>query len=345
MAPFRIVFDAARSVVVLFAADSRVANRIGTWEFNGTNWVDTTIANNNPTVRSGFRVVYDSTRQQVLLFGQATSTSELSDIWRWNGRRWFRVNSPTPNLSNERFFEVVYDSHRRLHVLFNGAETWHWDRRTWTQMNTSDGLTPGSGPLVYDETTAQTLVIGRKKLWSWNGTTWTDITPSSGSPPTRSRYSVAFNNREGRLVLFGGSNQGSLMTDTWELQSPSQPNIQFSLSLAEDIQRENIDNIQVRAFCSAERSSNTSDHGAYLYGWNTYNGDFELLAENNDSISNRQALLNYSPITSEGSKAKSFLSTQNKMYFQCRSNSSVQGTTNISFNYMEVRVRYSIDAP
>ena len=150
VAPFRLIYDASRKKAVLFASDSRSANRIGTWEWDGSTWVDVTVTNNNPTTRSGFHVAYDSQQYHVILFGQESSTSELSDIWRWNGntRRWTRINSAVPGLSGNSY-KIVYDSHRRVFVLFNGRETWHWDRNTWTRVQAHpDGLTPGLGPMI-----------------------------------------------------------------------------------------------------------------------------------------------------------------------------------------------------
>ena len=136
---------------------------------------------------------------------------------------------------------------------------------------------------------------------------------------------MAFNKTEGYAVLFGGSNQSYPLRDTWELQSPNQPAIQFSLSLAEDIQKKNIEDIRVRAFCSAENTTDTTATGARLYGWVTSHERFELLAENTDPLSNNNALLDYAPMISAKSKAQGFFSTQNKMYFQCRANSSRPG--------------------
>lgn len=92
-------------------------------------------------------------------------------------------DAPAPRVNAE----VVFDSNRGKAVLFGGATGWLGEDQ-W---------------IMEDDT------------WEWDGTTW-EQKFSETNPSPRISYAMAYDEKRGVTVLFGGdSSQGSL-NDTWE---------------------------------------------------------------------------------------------------------------------------------
>jgi hypothetical protein len=79
--------------------------------------------------------------------------------------------------------------------------------------------------MTYDPTTATLLLFGGDNhttstefgdTWTWNGTTWTELSPSK-SPSPRDGAGLAYDQRTGNVVLFGGEQTPtSDLADTWK---------------------------------------------------------------------------------------------------------------------------------
>jgi hypothetical protein len=60
--------------------------------------------------------------------------------------------------------------------------------------------------------------IDRSVIWTWDGNDWSSFTPAA-NPPARRDAAVAYDSTRDRVVLFGGSVDGSpdtTLADTWE---------------------------------------------------------------------------------------------------------------------------------
>ncbi|MFZ0060445.1 MAG: kelch repeat-containing protein [Pyrinomonadaceae bacterium] len=141
-------------------------------------------------VRNAHAMAYDSDRRRVVLFGGADESKVCGDTWEWDGKRWTRVNHTGPG--PRTFPAMAYDSVRRRLVLFGGNRVLF-------------GKSPGENKFLND-------------TWEWDGRRWTEIKVTGPSP--RAEAAIAFDEKRGRVMLFGGHNRagdaGSRLGDTWE---------------------------------------------------------------------------------------------------------------------------------
>jgi uncharacterized membrane protein len=231
-----MAFDANRHVAVMFGGGAPAGNSAATWEWDGTNWTARAFTT-APSARLWTTMAYDSARGRIVLFGgDGTGATDLGDTWEYDGSTWTRMapaNSPSPRFGAA----MAYDPGLGRVVLFGGrvagqrvADTWEWDGTNWTQ------FTPSSAPfprfwhtMAFDPQVGHTVVFGGDHIepfglgptndtWEWDGSQWTQDWTSS-TPSARAGQTMALD-ANGRIVMFGGSNEGNpgvLPTDTEEL--------------------------------------------------------------------------------------------------------------------------------
>jgi hypothetical protein len=160
-------------------------------------------ATNGPPPRFAHMMVYDSARRVTVLFGGRTNWSAIycmNDLWEWDGARWTqRMENSISNgwtFSNAAGWQVAhqdrpvqrahhamaYDSRRGRVVLFGGHS-----------------LDPGGNTPIL------------KDLWEWDGTQW--HFRATNGPIERLYPSMTYDERRGRIVLFGGQPVGSGPSD------------------------------------------------------------------------------------------------------------------------------------
>jgi triacylglycerol esterase/lipase EstA (alpha/beta hydrolase family) len=182
-----MAFDATHGVTV--ALNTRGETR--TWD--GTNWrlADTSARPpQKPGPRDGTRMAYDSGRGVTVLFGG----SSLGDTWEWDGSSWTLQASSGPPPRGEH--AMAYDPVRGVTVMFGGykgpgqsyGDTWQWDGVAWCQV---------AGPGA------------------------TCATTCTNSPPPRRTHQMVFDQKTGKILLFGGvaldqSGNEFVANDTWE---------------------------------------------------------------------------------------------------------------------------------
>lgn len=178
----QLAFDAARGRAVLFggsAEDPNVA-LADTWEFDGTQWAR--VATEGPPGRLHHAMHYDPAAGRVVAFGGTTpGAGVLADTWSWDGSRWTPLGWPAAPRSHARM-----TFHRGLGALL-----------------VAGGLPAPDGV---------GLLVGRGDGWM----------PLALAPQPGARYltDVAYDEARGVLVLFGGgSPDGALYDDTWELDA------------------------------------------------------------------------------------------------------------------------------
>ena len=144
-----------------------------------------------PGQRAGEVLVYDPENHGVILFGGATSIHQpdgtntavsLGDTWLWDGKRWQQLDVAGPPARSAAM--AAYDSARHVIVLFGGSGP--------------GGIGPG---LYFNDT------------WTWDGTQWQQQFPAH-SPNPRMRAGIAFDERHGVTVMFGGEGE-TTYTATW----------------------------------------------------------------------------------------------------------------------------------
>lgn len=225
-----MVYDSDRHVTVL------LDNGGNTWEWNGSSWVQRAPAT-SPPARVWTSMAYDSFRHRTVLFGGSASGGvDLGDTWTYDGTNWAKM-APTSAPSARFGMAMSFDSVRDVVVLFGGRvagqrmnDTWEWDGANWTQR------TPTTVPfprfwhsMAYDAALGMTVMWGGDHIepfllgpindtWLWDGTNWTrDWT--AATPIYRAGQAMAYDSGRGRIVLFGGTDEGSPginYDDTWE---------------------------------------------------------------------------------------------------------------------------------
>lgn len=83
--------------------------------------------------------------------------------------------------------EIAYDTQRRKAILFGGTSAWF-----------------GEGNEIRED-----------KTWEWNGKEWIQKFPET-SPPARTAFAMAYDEKRGTVLLFGGQGTHEILQDTWE---------------------------------------------------------------------------------------------------------------------------------
>ena len=144
-----------------------------------------------PGPRAGPVLVYDPDNNGVIMFGGAkvvhqpdgtNPTVSLADTWLWNGKRWEQLDVQGPPARSAAM--AVYDSLQHTVVLFGGSGP------------------QGIGQGLYFQDT-----------WTWDGRQWQEQHPVH-SPNPRMRAGMAFDERHGVVVMFGGEGE-TTYTATW----------------------------------------------------------------------------------------------------------------------------------
>jgi hypothetical protein len=223
-----LVYDGARSEIMMFGGTAGSSDRNDTWTWNGVNWLQKTPAL-SPAARSYSAVAYDAARAEVILFGGYTYYSNYrNDTWTWNGVTWTQkpaATAPAPRIGAA----MAYDPARGETVLFGGCngsqtlnDTWVWNGSVWTLK--SPALSPSircGSAMAYDPVRGEMVLFGGyysytyyAETWVWNGVTWTKKTPAQ-SPPSRYYPAMAFSRGLGRIAVFGGYNGSTMFADSW----------------------------------------------------------------------------------------------------------------------------------
>ncbi len=125
----------------------------------------------SPSARRSAAMAYDPNLGKCLLYGGLATgpTTILGDVWAFDGATWAAVPSattPPPRWGHR----VVHDTHRNRLVTFGGR--------------------------------SPTITANANDTWEWDGVNWQQVFPTV-SPSARAFYSMAFDERRGRTVIFG----------------------------------------------------------------------------------------------------------------------------------------------
>lgn len=225
-----MAYDSARQRVVLFGGEDSESMLPGTWEWDGTRWLQRTPPI-EPPVRSSHAMAYDVARARTVLFGGALELTMglASDTWTWDGSAWTQ-RTPAASPSARVAHAMAYDAWRGRIVLFGGydhqllGDTWEWDGSSWTERAPSGGIAPAprrGHTMVYDSLRRRIVLFGGvgaagvlADLWEWDGMTWKAL-PIVG--PALSGQVMSYDRARQRFVVVGTSPAGSGAAETWEL--------------------------------------------------------------------------------------------------------------------------------
>jgi hypothetical protein len=159
-----------------------------------------------------------------------------------NVPNWYQV-TPTASPPPVRDAAMAYDTALGKIVQFGGEinastylksdQTWTYDGTTWTNVTpdpvseTNNPGTRASASMVYDAALGKIVLFGGRvegipgyanDTWTFDGTTWTRVSENGalGSPPGRQQAMMTYDAGLGKVVLFGGvGNPSVLLNDTW----------------------------------------------------------------------------------------------------------------------------------
>ena len=234
-----MTYDSRRGRVVLFGGKMNIDPFEDTWEYDGSSWALVTPADpeedGNPPGRSGHAITYDSRRGRVVMFGGYNS-GFLPDLWEFNGDSWVEVEPLDPEGDGSPLGRLdgamAFDRARGVTVLFGGStdwgvydeHMWEYDGASWTTVEPLDLEGDGNpaartgAALVYDSAYAQVLLHGGscnsgcdgQTVWAWDGQSWDRLDPedptNDGNPGNYASHAAAYDDSEGRLVIYGGGN-------------------------------------------------------------------------------------------------------------------------------------------
>lgn len=181
-------------------------------------------------------MVYDPLQHSVLLFGGTLLTAagtQTNETWSWNGQSWHQLH---PSVSPPALQgSMVYDAASRQTILFltqvqdGGSianEMWNWNGSTWQQIQPPVVPEVLGASIAYDAARGQVLLFGGETpgaggtnmfsnaTWTWNGLTWQEQQPAT-APSPRTGATLAYDEADQQIVLYGGITATGLSSDTW----------------------------------------------------------------------------------------------------------------------------------
>jgi cysteine-rich repeat protein len=216
-----LAYDPKRERVFLFGGgDSEDA-----WEWDGTDWTEVTQLGKGPQGRYYAQMEYDALDSVIVVYGGYSDQARaLYDTWTWDGTTWTQLAGPHPTSSSTA--AISYDTGRQKLVLaggdYGGAETWEWDKAGgWKQVATTGLPSRCCATMAYDVALGKSVLFagfGTDALadtWMWDGAQWTQPPPLPLAPTQRGSSGMAYDERRGEIVLFGGYDGSITYADTW----------------------------------------------------------------------------------------------------------------------------------
>jgi len=220
------------------------------WRFLGGSWSELLGRNPAPFPRAGAAIVYDGSTSDVYVLlngGLVNRTGELLTTERWDYTgiyvQWAEPLYPSARMGAESIYET-----RDQHIVMFGGygplpsggvgylnDTWVWDTDVWNQAAAPGPVCKGCanhhpsarafGAIGWDPVDQETIYFGGENqngylgdTWSWVGSyttgQWTELTPTH-APTARANESMAWDETDGYMVLFGGQNTSHVFGDTW----------------------------------------------------------------------------------------------------------------------------------
>ncbi|HEY1197844.1 MAG TPA: kelch repeat-containing protein [Thermoplasmata archaeon] len=226
-----MAYSATDSRVVLFGGEGSNPAFLGdTWTFAGGAW--TKLASlAHPSKRTLPSMADGPSGGAVTLFGGLTTTGVGNDTWKISGKVWTTVlpQAPIPRFDSA----MTYDEADGYVLLFGGTvgngiafgDTWKFVGGVWTHLHPSLSPSPRyEEAMTYDAADGYVVLFGGygcgstcADTWTFVHGTWTDVSvPGAPNHPSqREGAGLAYDYKDGYVVLFGGHNFTVDYGDTW----------------------------------------------------------------------------------------------------------------------------------
>ena len=244
-----MTYDAATQSDILFGGCGSLCPLADTWSYNSGGWSHLNVGGSPPPLYDA-PMTYNSSGNYVLLQGGVSNDGIVSGVtWTFQGLSW----SPEP-VSNPYPLPLQPGARLGLSMAYNstggyvllvggcqnlgegscgtlsqGTDTWEFVNGTWDLICVSCGPSGRWGAsLAYDGASNEFILVGGcsdaqvvcspgtvlDDVWRFGDGQWSKLT----TPPFQGRgmASMAYDARDGVLVLFGGIGCGNVCGDTWE---------------------------------------------------------------------------------------------------------------------------------
>jgi hypothetical protein len=243
-----MTYDGTDGYVVLYGGRTLTSFLDDTWTFLSGTWTNISASipsSSTPSCRVAAGISYDAAAGYVVMFGgsEKNSTSPCyaahgnvssNQTWSFSHGEWTLL---TPSVTPAaRWAEsLTYDASTGDIVMFGGVgvadtaltDTWVLSGGQWSRLH-STLYPPGrfTASMVYDPSTRSVLMFGGLSepqkdapiladFWSFSGSQWSNLTLIA-SPPPVSSMSLAYDEKDGYVLLFGGQNaSGAYLSETW----------------------------------------------------------------------------------------------------------------------------------
>ncbi len=260
-----MAYDPRSSRIVLFGGSARTCTgtcvdtfKNETWTFDGTTWSQVATAAAPPPSNFGAMAFDAATGNLTLAGGQGRTNPDipvvgsLRSTYTFDGSNW--VERPSTIPEERKDASLVHDPVSQLTLMVGGTciydptcGVWAWDGEAWSHL--SNDPRGWYAPAAYHANTRKVVFYGGPHTWIWDGAcrTWKKVVPPQSPPP---RYGwTASPDRDGNVVLFGGSTGANYLDDTWvwdgatwqrETSSPHPPARAFGTSAYDAVRQETI---------------------------------------------------------------------------------------------------------
>ncbi|MCI4350889.1 MAG: PKD domain-containing protein [Thermoplasmata archaeon] len=230
-------YDSMDGYVVLFGGCGRACPQGDTWTYLHGGWANlTTNLTVAPPARSGAAMVYDPTSHAVVLFGGLSAAGPLSDTWIFRTGQWHQVVTAGGASPPARSSAALASDWRDGEVvLFGGVaangttlgDTWVFYNGAWQPVTGGNSPTPAAragAMATYYPSSGYVLLYGGRDAggatladsWSFTSNAWQRIAATgAASPAGRSDGTLVFDKFFAAAMLFGGTANGTVMSDTW----------------------------------------------------------------------------------------------------------------------------------
>lgn len=244
-----MVYDNLRNKVIIFDGRDGVL-----WEFDSftSRWSSKYPFDGiKPPSRDDSMIAFYPKTGEIFIHGGLDANYSgdpiyISDTWKWDPveEKWNEINVSGYEGPELGHAAMVYDNISGNIILQGGcifsmgidrfSATWSFDPETerWTQLTTTGAVGARCDhQAVYDDLNDRVLVFGgdngttySNDIWGFNSVTnaWTSVNSGTAllTPVGRKHYSIAIDNSEKSLMVFGGFNDSDdPLYDTWSYKT------------------------------------------------------------------------------------------------------------------------------
>jgi len=231
----KMAYDSRRKTMVMIRLES-ATNPMVVWEYDGVDWKSLTPA--IAPAGDPFSLAFDEERGLTVLFKDGSNPSSAPETWEWDGTIW-RQRSPTRHPPGVIQNAMAFDPVRRKVILYGGyssgggatasTRTHEWDgvQGEWNELASGSPPSRSDHAMACDPAHGRVILFGgyypfspkayRPGTWQWHRGSWTRLV-TAAEPPLRHSYGAALD-ALGRVIVFGGVQDGTILGDTWAFAS------------------------------------------------------------------------------------------------------------------------------